>query len=273
MAEFEVRDIAYREVDGVSLLGRLYRPRGTDPCPLLVDVHGGAWISGDRLNNAVIHEALAAEGIGVFAIDFRMPPAARYPAAVQDVNFAIRWARRNAAQLGTTAELIGGMGTSSGGHLLALNALRPEDEAWRAGVEQAPDATLACMVACWPILDPLARLVMARQKNLANLISAHAAFWPDEASMAYANPQLIVERGECQSKPRLLVLQGTADANVEPARASSFAQRYRGAGGDVTLHMFDGEPHAFMLNKPAPAFAEAFALIRTFVRQSLPAQR
>lgn len=270
MAEFEVRDIPYREIDGVSLLGRLYRPRGPGPCPLLLDVHGGAWTSGDRLNNAVIHEALAAQAIGVFAIDFRMPPAARYPAAVADVNFAIRWARRNAAQLGTAAELIGGMGTSSGAHLLALNALRPEDDSWRAGAELSPDATLACVVACWPILDPIARLAMARKKNLANLVNAHAAFWPDEADMAYANPQSIVERGACQEVPRMLVLQGTADANVEPARARSFAERYRAAGGDVALHMFDGAPHAFMLNKPAPAFAEAFDLIRAFVRESIP---
>ncbi len=114
MDAFDVEDIAFREIDGRPLAGRFYRPHG-GIFPLLIDVHGGAWTSGDRLNNAVIHQALAACGIGVFAIDFRMPPEARYPAALQDVNFGMRWVKQNAQRLGSRPELVGGIGTSSGG--------------------------------------------------------------------------------------------------------------------------------------------------------------
>lgn len=265
MAAFDIEDIVYRETEGRSLAGRLYRPQG-GVFPLLIDVHGGAWTSGDRLNNAVIHEALAARGIGVFAIDFRMPPEARYPAALQDVNHAIRWLKHNAGKLGSQAELVGGIGTSSGAHLLVLNALLPEDARWRSGESGMPGAALPFVIACWPILDPLARLRMARQRNLANLVKAHAEFWPDEEAMALANPQAVVERGEPGERPRLLILQGTSDANVEPARARLFADAYRAAGGVVDLQVFEGEPHAFMLNKPAPGFARALELMVSFVR-------
>ena len=67
------------------LLARLYQPIGAGPFPALVEVHGGAWASGDRLNNAPLDEALAKSGIVVLAIDFRMPPQFRYPASTADV--------------------------------------------------------------------------------------------------------------------------------------------------------------------------------------------
>ena len=73
MATAGSEDHSYRTVDGVELLGRLYRPSGSGPAPFVVDAHGGAWSSGDRLNNALTHQHLAANGIGVFALDFRPP--------------------------------------------------------------------------------------------------------------------------------------------------------------------------------------------------------
>ena len=50
----------YAKVTGKPMLARLYRPRGRGPFPAIVDVHGGAWVNGDRLNNAAIDEALKA---------------------------------------------------------------------------------------------------------------------------------------------------------------------------------------------------------------------
>src|SRR5438105_3542889 len=91
--EIEVRDLEYQRLDGVTLLARLYRPirpgNSGGSFPAVIDVHGGAWASGDRLNNAPLDEAIAKSGIVVLAIDFRMPPQHRYPASIADVNLAI----------------------------------------------------------------------------------------------------------------------------------------------------------------------------------------
>jgi acetyl esterase/lipase len=160
----EVRDLEYRRAGEAPLLARLYRPQGpTDsgtPFPALVDVHGGAWASGDRLNNALLDEALAKNGIVVLAIDFRMPPAHRYPASIADVNFATRWLKARAAEFGSRRDLVGGLGTSSGGHQLLLSALQPANRDFTAlPLAEAPheDASLPYLVLCWPISDPLAR--------------------------------------------------------------------------------------------------------------------
>src|SRR5436190_2317607 len=130
--EIEVRDLEYQRHGDAALLVRLYRPIGSGPFPTLVEVHGGAWASGDRLNNAPLNEALAKSGIVVLAIDFRMPPAHRYPASIADINLATRWLKANAAEFASRRELVGGLGTSSGAHQLLLSALRSADPRYAA---------------------------------------------------------------------------------------------------------------------------------------------
>jgi acetyl esterase len=85
MMPIRAEDIEYlRPESGASLLARYYRPEGAGPFPAVLEVHGGAWTSGDRPNNIAIREYLAAHGIVVLSIDFRMPPAVRYPGTVAD---------------------------------------------------------------------------------------------------------------------------------------------------------------------------------------------
>src|SRR5579863_4604471 len=130
--EVEISDLEYRRSEGEPLLARLYRPRGAGPFPALIEVHGGAWASGDRLNNAPLDEALAKSGIVVFAVDFRMPPRHRYPASIADIHYATRWLKAHAAEFGSRADLVAGLGTSSGAHQLLLSALEPSDRRYGA---------------------------------------------------------------------------------------------------------------------------------------------
>ncbi|MBO0714501.1 MAG: alpha/beta hydrolase fold domain-containing protein, partial [Acidimicrobiales bacterium] len=88
-------EINYLSVGGEDLLATLYLPEGSGPLAGLVEVHGGAWVHGDRLNNAYLDRVLAERGIAVLAIDFRAPPAARYPDPIADINFGLRWLKAN----------------------------------------------------------------------------------------------------------------------------------------------------------------------------------
>src|ERR1700712_3454992 len=157
--DFRADDLEYQRHEGRPMLARLYQPIGNGPFPAVLEVHGGAWTTGDRLNNVVIGEALAADGIVVLSMDFRMPPHGRYPDTVADVNFGIRWLKANATKFGSRADLVGGLGTSSGGHLLLLSALRPKhpDYAKLPLAEPGTDASLRFAIACWPVADPLTR--------------------------------------------------------------------------------------------------------------------
>jgi acetyl esterase/lipase len=274
----EVRDLEYQQVAGAPLLARLYRPQGDGPFPALVDVHGGAWASGDRLNNAPLDAALAKSGIVVLAIDFRMPPQYRFPASIADVNLAVRWLKKHAAEFGSRRELVGGLGTSSGGHQLLLSALKPADDDFASlPLVDAPqeDARLPYLVLCWPISDPLARYRMVRERGNTRLVESHDAYWHSEAEMAAGNPQLILERGEAALPlPPAIVVQGTGDDNVTPDMADRFAAAYRARGGELALHKFDGQPHTFIMRDPASEDARrATELLRDFVMTQAAARK
>jgi len=263
-------DIEVGRVGDVPLIARLYRPRDVVGFPAIVEVHGGAWTGGDRFNNVVMHNAIAAAGTAVLAIEFRLAPAAPYPAGIADVNLGIRWLKANIARLGGDPAKVGGLGTSSGGHQLLLNVLRPHDPRYTALAlpdSADVDAGLDYVVVCWPISDPVARYKMARETGNERLVKNHHAFFGDEATMAEASPQRILESGEAPRLPPALLIQGTADANVTPDMADRFAAAYAKAGGRITLRKFEGEPHTFVsVNPESPASVEALRLITDFIR-------
>jgi acetyl esterase len=273
--EVEIRDLEYRRSEDGPLLARLYKPKGNGPFPALIDVHGGAWASGDRLNNAPLDEALAKSGIVVLAIDFRMPPKHRYPASIADIHYATRWLKAHAQEFGSRADLVAGLGTSSGAHQLLLSALKPSDPRYSA-LPLAPqgsdapgvDASLPYLVLCWPISDPLARYQMVKEKGRTPLIQSHDAYWNSEAEMAEGNPLRIVEAGEAASLPPAILLQGTGDDNVTPDMADRFTAAWRAKGGTIELHKFDGQPHTFVMRDPtSDASRLACELARDFVKK------
>ena len=265
MADFDISDHEYGPEGGPTLLARVYRPAGAGPFPAVVDVHGGAWTSGDRGMNTAIDSWLAANGILVAALDFRTD--APYPASIADINLGIRWLKANAEQFGTRADLVGGLGTSSGGHQILLCALRPDHAAYGThALPGGPDASLPWVVACWPVADPLARLRMAQGRNQENLLRAHAAFWPDEAAMEDASPTLIVDRGEVANPPPLLVIQGGADDNLPPDNAHRLVAAWRKAGGAAEMFHYAGQIHGFIgKDVNAPDAADALGRIAGFI--------
>ena len=263
------RDLIYQSPGGKDLSATLYRPEGTGPFPAVLEVHGGAWTAGDRFNNVAIAQSLAADGIVVLSIDFRMPPEARYPTASQDVNLGIRYLKANAERFGSRRDLVGSLGTSSGGHLVLLSALRPTDPRYTTlplpGSDE--DASVAFAIACWPVADPLKRYRTVQANGNERLAAAHDAFWPSVEDMTDANPTLIAQRGEAVAKPPVLIIQGTEDNNLTPDMAGGFATAYAASGGKVTFESFPGQPHAFIPNTPAaPESIQALATIRNFIR-------
>jgi acetyl esterase/lipase len=269
--EVIAEDLEYGRVGDTPLLARLYRPRGITGFPAIVDVHGGAWVTNDRLQNAAMDQVIAAAGTAVLALDFRMAPASPYPASIADINLGIRWLKANVARLGGDPRRVGWLGTSSGGHQLWLNVLRPRDPRYAvlklAGADDV-DASLGFVVVCWPISDPVARYAMARETGNERLVKNHDAFFLTEAAMAEANPQTILESGEARNLPPALLIQGAADANVTPDMADRFVAAYAKAGGRIALRKFEGQPHTFVSQNPtSPASVEALGLITDFIRE------
>ena len=279
----DVTDIEYLRHGDKPLLARLYKPRGTGPFPIIVDLHGGAWCKKDRMADAGTDEPLAKSGVIVVALDFRMPPDAGYPASLADVNYAIRWCKAHAAEWNGRADRVGVLGVSSGGHQAMLAAMRPADMRYAAlplAGKSAVDAKVHCAVMCWPVIDPLGRYQYAKaaqkgndeklKKSADEWVVCHDKYWGSEAAMAEGNPTLALERGEKTDLPPVLYLQGTVDiAHPKPNR-DQFIASYRKAGGRVDLHLFEGVGEAFITNDPtSQAARDAIERIVEFVHREM----
>jgi acetyl esterase len=252
--EFTVEDVEYRRQGDTAWLARLYRPQANGTLPAVLEIHGGAWNSGDRTSNPALAEGLAASGVLVASIDFRMGGADPYPSSLQDINFATRWLKARAPALQADPATVGGLGVSSGGHLIMLSAMRPHDPRYAAlSMPDAAgeDATLAYFISCWGVLDPFGRYRMAQDRGNADLVANHDRYFGTVEAMQEANPLHILRRGEAASLPPALLIQGTADTGVPAGMIEEVAERYRAAGGDVDLALFEGMPHGIAGWPPA----------------------
>ena len=165
--EVTVSEVEYRRNRaGRSLLARIYRPTGAGPFPTILDLHGGAWNAKDRHAEEPMDRALAASGVLVVAIDMTLAPEAPYPACVEDANYAVRWLKWKAASWNGDPTKIGIYGSSSGGHVAELLAMRPRDKRYNAiPLPDAPnaDATVAYIAMRSPVSNPFARFQNAEQ--------------------------------------------------------------------------------------------------------------
>jgi len=269
--QVQVYDIPYRTDQGDSWLARIYQPAGRGPFPAVLDVHGGAWNRGGYTDNQRMDQELAASGLVVVAIACRQAPQYPYPAQVADVNYATRWLKAHAHDFNADARLVGGLGTSSGGHTMMLSAMRPRDSRYMTlPLAEAADveATLLYVLAAWPVLDSYARYLFAKETGRAPLVEATEVYFLTPEAMQEGNPQLILERGEPVELPPTLLLQGTADDNVPLSVAHRFVEAYRAAGGAVELELFPDMPHGFARNPGAEA-DRAVQLMKAFVARQL----
>ena len=281
--EVKVEDVEYLRHGSTSLLARLYRPQGTGPFPIMVELHGGAWCRWDRLADKVIHETLAASGVVVAALDFRQPPVAPYPTSFQDIHYGIRWLKARAAELGSRPDMVGSMGNSSGGHQAMLLGMRPFDPRYAAlplpAGSPAVDATVRAVIMCSPVIDPLGRYRYAKDLQakgqpypplVDEVLPCHDAYWGTEAAMDEGAPARALEQGEKVQLPPVLYLQGTDDVAHPRPHLDRFVAAYRKAGGVVDLELFEGEGQGFIMRKAgSPASNRALEMIVEFTHKQI----
>jgi acetyl esterase len=143
----EVRELSAQGLHGPIPM-RLYRPLGskaTTALPVLVYYHGGGWTIGDLdTHDTLCRELANLSGCAVVAVDYRMGPEHRFPAAVDDVLAATRWVCKEAAALGIDASRLAVGGDSAGGNLAAVVALAARD---------AGDLPIAFQLLIYPATD------------------------------------------------------------------------------------------------------------------------
>ena len=280
--EVEEVDVPFARPGGQELLARIYRPKGDPVAPLtaLVDVHGGAWNRGDRTTGAHHGRALAASGLVVVSLDFRQGGDHKHPAASADVAAGVRYVRAHATRLGVDPRRVGLVGSSSGGHLAMLTAVKPGAPEFggtpivRAdgSLDASPaDESVAFVLALYPVADPLARFryVVGRQDDgtgfdAKRLIAAHHGYFLSEAQMAEASVTRVVEAREARALPPAWIAHAELDDNVPAAITEALVRAYQQAGGELERVHFPGAKHGFIQQASADS-DKAIAHMRDFI--------
>jgi len=276
-AQFEIKewDVEFRKTPGRTLMARIYQPQGAGPFPTLLDLHGGAWHDKDRFANVPMDQAAARSGVLVVAIDMRNSPEAPYPGSVQDANYGVRWLKMKAREWKGDPENLGVLGSSSGGHVAELLAMRPRDPRYTAiALPEAPglDATVAYVATRSPISNCHARYEHMVKTNRPEMEKKSKLYFNPWESIFEGNPALILERGEKVTLPPLLIMQGELDSNVPWQIQEKFAQAYRAAGGECELEIFKGCEHMW-IQEPGPQTDRAHEILKAFIAKQLRAMR
>ena len=270
--DLTVSEVEFRRNQaGRMLMARIYRPNGEGPFPTLLDLHGGAWNSKDRRAEEPMDRALAASGLLVVAIDMTLAPEAPYPACVQDANYGVRWLKWKAASWSADPSAIGIYGSSSGGHVAELLALRPRDPRYNAiPLPRAPsvDARVSYLAMRSPISNPFARFQNAEKMKRDSMVKNHATFFKPWDTIHEGNPQEIVERREAVTLVPMLIMQGGLDDNMLPSIQEKFAAAYKAAGGECQYELFEGCEHEWVA-QPGPQTDRAREMVKRFIARQL----
>lgn len=254
------RDVAYGTDPAMTL--DLYRPAASGPRPVAVYVHGGGWKDGDksRLGTAFAIPELIQRGYLVVTVNYRLAPAARFPAQIEDVKCAIRFLRAHATEYALNPERIGAWGGSAGGHLVAL--LGTSDAS--AGLEGScgwadQSSRVQAVVDMFGPVDLTPTFPDTYQRNGADVFGATSL---QDPVLVRASPITYVSKDD----PPFLLIHGTEDNLVPIQQSEAFAEKLKAAGVPVSLLPVQHAGHSLMpaSGDPTPGRAEVATAIADF---------
>ena len=242
-----VDEVRYAPGAGRRHLLDVYRARGgTSGAPVLLQIHGGAWISGGkRTQGRLLMNRLARAGWVCVANNYQLSPAVKHPEHLVDCKRALAWIREHIAEYGGDPTRVVVTGGSAGGHLAALVALTANDPAFQPGFESVDTSVLACisMYGAYSLTELFAwtgraqRIAAWMGRLVAGVDVATARHVFDRAS-----PLQAVHRGA----PPFLIMHGTVDNLVPVEQARRFVLALRAVAPDTVVYIeLPGAPHAF----------------------------
>jgi acetyl esterase/lipase len=219
----------------------LYAPRNRPgPLPAIVLIHGGGWYAGSKDDCRGLARGFAEQGYVAITAGYRLAPANRFPAQLEDVKCAVRWLRADPERCHVDPDHIGVLGMSAGGHLaLLLGLTDPRDGFEGDGGYPEQSSKVQAVVNLMGPTD-LARpgWPAATEKMLADLLGGGrdripAAYWT-ASPMAYVRP----------NAPPVLTIHGTMDALVPYEQAQLFHAALLQAGVPAQLEPMQNKGHA-----------------------------
>ncbi|MBV7538925.1 alpha/beta hydrolase [Duganella sp. sic0402] len=248
----KLADQVYAQYGARCLKLDVYRPQG-ERLPVVVLVHGGGWKAGYRSEFAPMAVRLAQQGYAAVTLSYRLSGEARYPAAVQDVQAALRWVREHAAELRLDPQRLALAGGSAGGQIASLAGVTGEGVQAVINIDGLSDFTSA--LALKHEDDPNKHPSSAGAW-FGGRYAEQPALWREASPIQYVRPGM----------PAMLFI-GSGQPRFSAGREEMMA-KMAAAGVASDKLILQGTPHSFWLFDPwLQATVDASVV---FLRQNLP---
>jgi acetyl esterase/lipase len=243
--------VTYSELAGEKGKMDIYLPDRTEgqTRPAIVVIHGGGWVSGSRNDVSAVAQKLAKEGFVVANISYRLAPAHRWPAQMEDAQTAVRFLRANAAKYGIDPSRIGSTGFSAGGHMALMLGLTELKEAKRTEHPNFSSRTQAVVNFFGPTdvrrkfpdtVAPLFVMLTGKKQAEAGDI------------LRSASPVTYIDR----ASPPIFTLHGDKDPIVPVDQAHWLTEQLKKAGVVHETRIVEGLGHT--IDTANPKCVEAF---------------
>lgn len=249
----EIKDIEYKNVDGKSLHLDIYKKKNLPPsAPTLIFVHGGAWRTGERSDYLYYLLSYANKGYVTITVSYRLIKDAVFPAAVQDLDCAVRWIRQHADEYGIDADRMALVGGSAGAHLSMLVGYDGDNPAFigECGLDSISSSVKAIVSLYGPtdLTTDYAITTYQTQDFMGK------SYEEDPDRYKLASPRFHISADD----PPTLIFHGTIDSLVPISQADSLDAWLSEANVPHEYHRLKGWPHAMDLSVKVNAYCQFY---------------
>ncbi len=242
-----LRNIAHGP-GGVRQQLDIYRPRSIPQagCPVVLQIHGGAWMMGDKGSQALpLMYSLASRGWICVAANYRLSPSVGFPVHLHDCKSALCWIREHGREYGMNPDFIAVTGGSAGGHLSALMGLTANQKEWQPDHPETDTSVQAC-VPFYGVYDLLVRFHQHPNKNvyqrfltgrvLHETLQDNPRLWDMASPIAHIHADA----------PPFMVLHGSHDSLAVVSEGRIFSEKLRAVSRNPVVYVeMPGTEHAW----------------------------
>ena len=263
-----IRDVVFDRQNGMDLKLDIYRHRSMPKdCPVLLQIHGGAWVIGDKREQALpLMNQMASRGWLCISANYRLSPHATFPEHIVDVKSAIRWIRERGQEYGANPEFLVITGGSAGGHLSSLAALTAGDASLQPGFEDVDTSVSAC-VPFYGVYDFTNRYGYHQHDGFSRILERHIIKGSTEEKRAIYHQASPMDRiGD--DRPSFCVVHGDLDSLAPVSEARRFVEGLRSVGEKPVVYAeVPNAQHAFEIFKSVRSQAVVDGVERYLARE------
>lgn len=253
------RDIAYVANGHERQKLDLYLPKAEGKPPLVIWVHGGAWLEGSK--DYVVPLGYLADGYAVASINYRLSQHAVFPAQIEDCKAAVRWLRAHAQEYNLEPDRFAVWGESAGGHLVALLGTTADVSEFDVGENLGVSSRVQAVVDCFGPTD----FLQMDEHRLPNGMAHDPADSPESKlvrgaiqenkdKVARANPITYVTSGDAP----FLIIHGDMDPLVPHHQSELLEAALKKAGAPVSFYTVKGGGHGGFRDPKVPELIKEF---------------